>query len=118
MGVISLLGQSPFFPSSVSFTDRDSTTYYCLVTVAKLELWYRHAGQPKIEDIPDDCTFKTIEDESEIIRDIGSHSITHMCISNGVIPSLEVVAPRLTHLRIRGITKSTQLQRYIYMSTH
>ena len=79
-------------------------------------LWYRHTGQPEIDDIPYEwnCTFKYIEDDSEIIRDIGNHRITHMYISNGVIPSLEVVAPRLTHLKIEGITKSTQLQRYVY----
>ena len=81
----------------------------------KSRLWYRHTGQPEIDDIPDwwHCTFKTIEDDSEIIRDIGNHSITHMYIENGVIPSLEVVAPRLTHLKILAITKSTQLQRYV-----
>ena len=78
-------------------------------------LWYRHTGEPEIDDIRDYCTFKYIEDESEIIRYIGNHSITHMYIRNGVIPSLEVVAPRLTHLRIYGITESTQLQRYVYL---
>ena len=56
---------------------------------------------------------KTISDEREITRDIGDHYITHMLIENGVIPSLEVVAPRLTHLRISGITESSQLQRYV-----
>ena len=76
-------------------------------------LWYRHTGEPEIDDIPEYCTFKYIEDDSEIIRDIGNHSITHMYIENGVIPSLEVVAPRLTHLKIDDITESTQLQRYV-----
>ena len=83
------------------------------ITERKYRLWYRHTGEPEIEDIPDYCTFKDIKDDSEIIRDIGSHSITHMYILNGVIPSLEVVAPRLTHLKIYGITESTQLQRYV-----
>ena len=83
----------------------------------KYRLWYRHTGQPEIDDIPDefDCTFKIIEDDSEIIRDIGSYSITYMNIENGVIPSLEVVAPRLTHLRIDGKTESTQLQWYVFL---
>ena len=77
-------------------------------------LWYRHTGEPEIEGIPDYCAFKDIRDNSDIIRDIGSHSITHMYIGNGVIPSLEVVAPRLTHLKIPDVTESTQLQRYVY----
>ena len=80
----------------------------------KSRLWYRHTGEPEIDDIPVYCTFKTIRDESEIIRDIGNHSITHMYIRNGVIPSLEEVAPRLTHLKIYDITESTELQRYVY----
>ena len=92
----------------------DSTTYYCLVIVIKFRLWYRHSGEPEIEDIPYDCKLKIIEDDSKIIKDIGNHSITHMFIWNGVIPSLEVVAPRLTHLKISFITESTELQRYVY----
>ena len=76
-------------------------------------MWYRHTGEPEIEDIPDNCTFQYIRDDSEIIRDIGNHSITHMYIRNGVIPSLEAVAPRLTHLEINSITESTELQRYV-----
>ena len=77
-------------------------------------MWYRHTGEPEIEDIPHYCTFKDIEDDSEIIRDIGNHSITHMYIKNGVIPSLEVVAPRLTHLRVSVVHEESQLQRYVY----
>ena len=79
----------------------------------KSTLWYRHTGEPEIDDIPCRCSLKDIKYDNEIIRDIGNHSITHMYIENGVIPSLEVVAPRLTHLKIYGITKSTQLQRYV-----
>ena len=76
-------------------------------------MWYRHTGEPEIEDIPDNCTFQYIRDDSEIIRDIGSHSITHMRIENGVIPSLEAVASRLTYLVMYDITESAQLRRYI-----
>ena len=86
---------------------------YYIVIERKYRLWYRHTGQPEIDDIPYDCTFKDIEYNREIIRDIGNHSITHMYVSNGVIPSLEVVAPRLTHLKIHHLTEFTQLQRYM-----
>ena len=81
---------------------------------AIVPVWYRHTGQPRIQDIPYDCTFKEIEDESEIIRDIGNHSITHMYIMDGVIPSLKVVGPRLTHLKVGSFYCLSQLQRYVY----
>ena len=56
---------------------------------------------------------KTIEDESEIINDIEDELITHLWIGNGVIPRLEVIAPKLTHLGIMRITESSQLDRYV-----
>ena len=81
--------------------------------VVEITLWYRHTGEPEIEDIPNVCTFRYITHDIEITRDIGNHSITHMFIRYGVMPSLEVIAPRLTHLRVNDLHPDVQLTRYV-----
>ena len=91
---------------------------YYIVIEKECRRQYRRTREPEIDDIPDDGTMKTIEENIKIMRYSGSHSSTHLNVDDKDIPSLRVVAHRPTHLRIRGITKSTQLQRYIYMSTH
>ena len=77
-------------------------------------LQYRQTGEPEFENISEqDLIFKRMKDESEVIIDAGDYGITYMHVWNGVIPSLEIVAPRLTHLKIWNITDSTQLQKYL-----
>ena len=82
--------------------------YYLIV----YKIWYRHSGQPEIDEIPFSPTPTTIQVEREITLDEG-HYITHMGIYGRVLPSLSTIAPRLTHLQIRHLSDISQLQRYI-----
>ena len=75
------------------------------------KIWYRHSGQPEIDEIPFFPRHTTINDEREITLDEG-HYITHMSIYGRVLPSLSAIAPRLTHLQIRDLSDISQLQRY------
>ena len=49
--------------------------------------------------------------EEEIVDDIKDHYITHMSLG-GDIPSLDRIAPRLTHLKISDLRDSSKLNRY------
>ena len=74
-------------------------------------VWYRHSGEEEIDVIPWDCTHKIVEDEGEITTDIGDNYITHMSIRGNILPTLTTIAPQLTHLKIRKLPDTTQLER-------
>lgn len=77
----------------------------------KYTLWYGHSGEWDRIHHPFQIQWKTV-DADEIAEAIAkAHHITHMAI-DGVVPPLDVIAPKLTHLRITGVTNSTQLERY------
>lgn len=74
----------------------------------EFQVWYRHSGQDEIPEIPSRNTIletgynmKTVKDYRAILRNIRSNYITHMYVNvTNVVPPLEVIAPRLTHLRV------------------
>ena len=74
------------------------------------EVWYRHSGETEIDEIPLSSRRKLLT-EAEIVDDIKDHYITHMSI-DGDIPSLDRIAPRLTHLQIRYFGYRSLLNRY------
>ena len=75
-----------------------------------MELWYRHSGEPELEQFPpSDCPFTIVEDVEEITSTVGDHHITHMCISGKIPLSLLAICQRLTHLKISEIDSSSQL---------
>ena len=78
--------------------------------VLDYEVWYRHSGETEIDEIPLSSRRKMLT-EGEIVDDIKDHYITHMSII-GAIPSLDRIAPRLTHLEISDLRDSSQLNRY------
>ena len=78
--------------------------------VVGYEVWYRHSGETEIDEIPLSSRRKLLT-EAEIVDDIKDHYITHMSLG-GAIPSLDRIAPRLTHLVIRNLRDSSQLDRY------
>ena len=75
------------------------------------EVWYRHSGETKIDEIPFRSRHKLLT-EAEIVDDIKDHYITHMSIKRGAIPSLNRIAPRLTYLKISDLRDTSQLDRY------
>ena len=83
-------------------------TAYCLMYTLVPAVWYRHSGEPELYEIPLTSIGKLAE-ESEIVASIGDHQITHMLISNGVLPTLNKIAPHLTHLEIKAIDETSQL---------
>ena len=77
-------------------------------------VWYRHSGEEEIDDIPTGYNqHKIVEDVGEITTDIGDNYITHMSITGNILPTLSTVAPQLTHLKIRQLSDSSQLERYV-----
>jgi len=70
--------------------------------------WYRHSGENEIPEISPFQTMqemgsnmKPVKDYRVILQDIGSNYITHMHVGvTGVAPNMEVICPRVTHLRI------------------
>ena len=48
----------------------------------------------------------------EVIADVGSHQITHLIKYGEYVQSLNVIAANLTHLRLKSVTSTTDLQRY------
>ena len=75
-----------------------------------MEFWYRHSGEPEIEWFPPSIpTYRSIENVEEITSTIGDHHITHMCIEGEITLSLLAICQRLTHLKISGISSSSQL---------
>ena len=75
-----------------------------------MELWYRHSGEPEIKGFPLlRPTYKSIENVEEITSTIGDHHITHMSIKGEITLSLSAICQRLTHLKISGISSSSQL---------
>ena len=83
------------------------TAYYAV--------WYRHSGEEEIDEIPiiDGDEYKIVKDVGEITTDIGDNYITHMSIRGNILPALSTVAPQLTHLQIRQLSDSSQLERYV-----
>ena len=82
---------------------------------AYYRVWYRHSGEQEIDKIPDISIgqYKRVEDVGEITTDIGNNYITHMSIRGNIPPTLSTVAPQLTHLQIRDLYDSSQLERYV-----
>ena len=76
-------------------------------------VWYRHSGEKEIDRIPQSADLKIVEDVGEITTDIGDNYITHMSITGKIPPTLSTVAPQLTHLKIRDLYDSSQLERYV-----
>ena len=61
-------------------------------------IWYRHSGEPEPDKIPGDISYQTM---SEIQRDVGDNTITHMSIKYCDMPdNLSTVAPHLIYLRL------------------
>ena len=71
----------------------------------RYNIWYRHSGQPEPDEIPGDHRWQTM---SEIQRDVGDNTITHMSTQWSDMPdNLSTVAPHLIYLslyRIHNIT--------------
>ena len=62
-------------------------------------IWYKHSGQPEPDEIPGDHRRQTM---SEIQRDVGDNTITHMSTQWSDMPdNLSTVAPHLIYLRLR-----------------
>ena len=81
--------------------------------IVDYEVWYRHSGEPEIDGLPDHFEVRhRMFTETEIVYDISDHYITHMSIKRGAIPSLDRIAPRLTHLQISYLRDTSQLDRY------
>ena len=82
--------------------------------VAYYIVWYRHSGEEEIDKIPyiDINQYKRVDVE-EITTDIGDNYVTHMSITGNILPTLSTVAPQLTHLKIRQLSDSSQLERYV-----
>ena len=75
-----------------------------------MELWYRHSGEPDIEEFPPlTPAYSRVGDVEEITSTIGDHHITHMWIKGEITTSLSAICQRLTHLKISGIDSSLQL---------
>ena len=82
---------------------------------AYYQVWYRHFGEEEADYFPyiDIDEYKIVEDVGEITTDIGDNYITHMSITGNILPTLSTVAPQLTHLKIRQLSDSSQLERYV-----
>ena len=75
-----------------------------------MELWYRHSGEPELEEFPPfSAKYRIVGNVGEITSTIGDHHITHMCIKGEITLSLSAICQRLTHLKISGINSSSQL---------
>ena len=74
-----------------------------------MEVWYRHSGEPEVEEFPPNCALRHAKDVEEITSAIGDNHITHMCILGEITPSLSAIYQRLTHLKISEIANSSQL---------
>ena len=75
-----------------------------------MELWYRHSGEPEIEEFPPFTpAYSRVENVEEITSTIGDQHITHMCIDEEITPSLSAICQRLTHLKISEIDSSSEL---------
>ena len=69
------------------------------------DIWYRHSGQPEPDNIPGRHSYQTM---SEIQRDVGDNTITHMSIRESDMPdNLSTVAPHLIYLRLYKIYNIT-----------
>ena len=60
-------------------------------------IWYRHSGEPEPDKIPGDISYQTM---SEIQRDVGDNTITHMSIVYSMPDNLSTVAPHLIYLNL------------------
>ena len=76
--------------------------YVCDVTETHHDVWYRHSGEPEIEDLPNrsDLSWTT---QKEIIEKLGEHQITHIIVEPKDVDLVKVVAPGVKQLRVRGL---------------
>ena len=81
------------------------------VTVRKYTMWYRHTGDPRIQQIPDVKSMGmrklTLE---QICDDISNNDITHMCITGEIPPTLSRLTPNLKQIKLMGIEHADQLE--------
>lgn len=76
-----------------------------LLIAKRYRVWYRHNGEALIDCIPHHAvTTNTTVDE--ILRDVGSHYITHMYIESSSLPLLTKICPQLEQLKIRALPES------------
>lgn len=69
-----------------------------------------------IDEIPNTYNMAfTNMSEGELAIAIDDYDITHMYIQNGAKPPLDVIAPRLSQLKVEGIHDSTELQKYVIL---
>ena len=67
-------------------------------------IWYRHSGQREPDRIPGYHRYQTM---SEIQRDVGDNTITHMSIVYSMPDNLSTVAPHLIYLKLYSISNIT-----------
>ena len=75
-----------------------------------MKLWYRHSGEPEVEEFPPfRPTYRLAGNVEEITSTIGDHHITHMSIKGKITLSLSAICQRLAHLKLSEISSSSQL---------
>jgi hypothetical protein len=77
-------------------------------------VWYRHAGQPQVDRIPDmlleSMTSTTLQELTEVSQRI---QITQMMIKGNIPPNLHEIAPHLKQLKLGETPHSDQLERLV-----
>ena len=79
--------------------------------VVDMYIWYRHSGQPEVDEDEWSCSECVSKELREVIDDVGNYRITHATISAEHLQSLRVIANDLTHLKLNSIKETTDLQR-------
>lgn len=81
-------------------------------TFTEFRVWYRHTNQSEVDhrDLPSLHWNSLSKSEREVLDDVGQHIITHLAISKDGLPSLSVIASKVTHLKLEDITSTTDLE--------
>ena len=83
------------------------------ILVIDLNIWYRHTGQPGVDHYDWYNSNRRSTNVRKVIADVGDHQITHVVTSAEHVQSLSIIATNLTHLRVKPIRDSKDIQRYL-----
>ena len=70
-----------------------------VVVEEKFHAWYRHSGEPEIDDLPESNLYSYTSLKG-ITERIAEHHITHMIVKPKDTNILPIVAPRVRKLRV------------------
>jgi len=82
---------------------------YHIIIVEKYRVWFRHSG----EEPPDDEWYqsgtKKYTMDGIIKEEVKGHTITHMIVDGDLPDNIHLLAPELSHLRVKNVKSVSNL---------